>query len=230
MGESQITRARTCVYARDCRFHSPETPARRRRPTLDTSETYKLDQRICRTVTALAWKVARSLGCRAASEFHDIQQELWLDYLARVAKYDCSKSSPYTFANLVMKNRAAELSVTLQSLNHLTVLSEKSEVDSGTSKVLGADSAALRRIGELELSSDVRTAMRRLPPDLAEVAHTLMECDSITEAALKLQVSRSTVYRRLAAMKKIFAAAGLSTHVLPSRVSGNNGAARRGRQ
>ncbi len=69
-----------------------------------------------------------------------------------------------------------------------------------------------------DLRIDVHRVILRLPEELAEVATLLMTLNG-TEAATRLGISRSTLYRRLMGIRSVFAAAGLDHYLCQPGIS-----------
>jgi hypothetical protein len=69
-----------------------------------------------------------------------------------------------------------------------------------------------------ELRADVDTAISLLTPELALVA-TLLKSVGAVEASRRLNLSRASLYRRIAIIRRVFEVAGLNRYLGPVRAN-----------
>ena len=190
-----------------------------------------IDQNVLRVVHYKAAQLVGTYGF-SRSDGEDLQQELLADYFVRLRKFDPAKSSCRTFLRRVIQHRVATLlEAQRAACRDYRLLCNSpdcsAEFVGGESVPLGeivsADDCE-RRIGRTTLSSrdreelriDVDNAISLLPAELANVA-VLLKSLSTVEVGRQLSLSRSTLYRRLARIRAVFAAAGLRDYLRCSR-------------
>lgn len=174
-------------------------------------------------------------GLRAAGyERADVEQELALGCLQRFRRYDPRRSSPKTFINVVGRSRVASIvekaraqkrdyRVCQASLNDI-VLTSMGQVERIETVSTDTYEARLGRQSQpaeelLNLHIDVERAVARLVPELRVLAEALMVEESADAVARKLRLGRSTVYRRLGALRDNLQAAGLGRYVDSNTIS-----------
>lgn len=159
----------------------------------------------------------------------DLAQEFRLDLLTRLPKFDRTKASLNTFASRVVDNRAATL-IRHRSQQCRDYRKEAGSLDdplddgegsrATTGEGLSQDESAyfvgrLRdpEVNSLDLTIDVRLAIRDLPRELADLA-TRLATKPIAEVARELNVPRSTLYdARIARIRRLFEDRGLQEHL-----------------
>jgi DNA-directed RNA polymerase specialized sigma24 family protein len=168
-----------------------------------------LDEATRALIRAKARQIASRSPGRSA-EVGELEQDLALEVLGRLGRFDAEKAELARFVRLLLAHAVA------------TVLRDRRR----RSRRAPAPLAALVRQGgpsaepaeedpaeEVALALDVAGVLAALPPRLRRVAEAL-KTDSVTAAARRLRVSRAAVYRRLAELRRAFAAAGLG-EILP---------------
>ena len=172
-------------------------------------------------------------------DVEDIKQELLLDILERLPKFDPEKSSYNTFIDLVIRNKVQNLisarnwkrrdwrreSASLQDIiiNNEGEPTERGEAfsEDDVKQRLGKSSPASREM--VELGVDVDDVLSRLPAHLRILCETLREA-SISEVARKLGIPRTTVHERIRKLRRIFEDAGLKIYLPAARhFSGRSG-------
>ena len=172
-------------------------------------------------------KKSRILSCYPGfhkREREDLEQDLLLDLLQRLEKFDPSRSPKDAFCFLVVKRRFATL---LQqrnakkrgrgyrhvSLNHSLRHDDDMRGDLGETidqenyfrRTRGVYSATEER---QDLQIDVRRAMQLLPPDLLHIAKLLQRMGP-TKIEETTGIARATVYEARSRIRGIFEDAGL---------------------
>ena len=180
--------------------------------------------RISRNITIRAERLARS-GSVPGMDAEDIKQDLRLHLYRRGDKFDPSRSQYDTFADRVLANRIATLAAPTERLR-----SERAWVDFDTPSEGRGDDEILPLADTLPESAMPHAAVARAPdeafgmvrdvqrllaglnPTCRAVALALIDM-SPTEAAEALGVHRSTVYARLAAIRKAADALDLAAYL-----------------
>jgi hypothetical protein len=192
------------------------------------------DQAIHSAIRVKAAQLAGSYGF-AADECADLQQDLWLDCVVRHRRFDPALSTEGTFVKFVINNRIASLIATRQagcrdhrrcrhSLDDFSGKEGTARIGDGIAadeRDFWTEGAKLPWPEHLELRIDVDSAIRLLPPDLAMIAR-MIGSSSIVEISRHLAIPRATLYRRIAAIREIFASVGLDRYVRKIR-NGTNG-------
>jgi RNA polymerase sigma-70 factor (ECF subfamily) len=189
---------------------------------METPDQTALDPAIFKMVSIKAAGLAGRYGF-SHSDRDDIRQELLLDCFVRLRRFDPAKSGRGTFVHRVATHRIATLLEAQRaecrdyrrcrdSLNDRVrfadepiELGETISVDDREARIARSVLSPLERT---ELQIDVARVISRLPAELTAVA-VLLQSVSVVEAAQRLRVSRSTLCRRVASIRGVFAAAGL---------------------
>ena len=159
----------------------------------------------------------------------DLQQDLWLDAFVRSRKFDPTRASRRTFVNRIVANRAATLieARTAGCRDYRACTRSLDEPAGQDGTTLFGDSLCtddyesrmgrnpISSVHHSELRADVERVIALLPQHLADVARLLMS-KTVVQAARQLKVSRSGLYRRLAEIREVFAAAGLDSYLRSS--------------
>jgi RNA polymerase sigma-70 factor, ECF subfamily len=149
----------------------------------------------------------------------DIQQELVLDYLRRLPRFESHRGSRTAFAQLTIRNRistlVAERSASSRGYRacHLPLdelpaatfpcprQAQVALIDPKTG--IAPDARLVQRL-------DVKRAMKHLTVPLKRICILLMICDKASEVADMAGISRATLYRRILLIRAAFVQAGLS--------------------
>jgi len=176
-----------------------------------------------RTIRIRADRLARS-GAVPGMDADDIAQDLSLDLLERGRRFDPGRASFPTFVDRVTAHRVASLAAPTARLRaERAMLDLDAPLDGdgqGSTETLGdrlAETAALDgarpdTTAAHELREDVNRLLRALPPALRAVAEALREM-SVAEAARALNLHRSTIYARIAAIRAIAVELGLQHYL-----------------
>ena len=170
---------------------------------------------------------ARSLAPRlrdAAVDVEDITQDLTIELLSRLPRFNPKRSSIHTFATRIIGNAAGRiLSGTLAgkrgggvkplSLNYVVTTGGGVPAELGDTisedDYFSRTDRATRPFWELcDLRLDLQRGMATLPPSLKDLCGRLME-ETPTEVAHSEGVSRETIYRRIRAVRAAFEEQGL---------------------
>jgi RNA polymerase sigma factor (sigma-70 family) len=146
------------------------------------------------------------------NEMDDARQDLLLDYLRRLPKFDGGRGDRDAFVRGVMRNHATVLAKRRHRIARREVLAddlprtdERSESD--LSEIL--DGLHQHEIEPaLQISIDVKRVLDGLPDRLHRLARLLSEL-SVLEACLAIGKSRSTVYQMMRQIRAAFIHAGL---------------------
>jgi RNA polymerase sigma-70 factor (ECF subfamily) len=166
-------------------------------------------------------------------DYEDLQQEMTLDLLRRLGKYDPEKSALTTFVAQVVDRRISTL------IRHRKqekrdyrrqACSLNAPVENGPGEALGMDEIlsqddfdrqvgrhADRRSDRLDLSLDFSRAMAELPDDLRQLAVRL-QTQTMAEIARELGVPRTRLYDKgITRLRKLFEDKGLREYLGSSR-------------
>jgi len=153
---------------------------------------------------------ARLLGF-PPDDVEDARQDLLLDYLRRLPKYDRTRGDQEGFVRGVMRNHAAVLAV--RRRRHVGREIAAGDLSSESTHPTWTGSIApCFQIGEaidsLDLRSDIRRVLATLPPSHRVLAMLLGEmCPS--EVCVRIRRSRSRVYQMIRQIRFVFVQAGL---------------------
>ncbi|NQT19507.1 MAG: RNA polymerase subunit sigma-24 [Planctomycetes bacterium] len=174
---------------------------------------------------------ARQLAGKAGftrSDTEDIEQELAVDLLERLPKFDSAKATKNTFSACVIERKISNLirHRTQQmrdrrresfSLNDLIKDDNGAAVERGLTidhEDAGFRRGTRRRTREEEehLRLDVSLVISALPSDLGKLAE-LLKTHTITQAAEKLGVPRTTLYGAVERLRLLFEQACLGDYL-----------------
>jgi RNA polymerase sigma-70 factor (ECF subfamily) len=163
------------------------------------------------------------------SDREDLEQEMMLDLLVRLPKFDPSKAASTTFVAMVVDRKISKIirHRTQEKRDYRRIVSScndpiedrdgttiereqtisKDEIDLQTGK------HARPEAERIDMRLDVSFAISELPPELQALARRLMD-QSIAEAARELGVPRSTLYETgIARLRNFFEDRGLSEYL-----------------
>jgi RNA polymerase sigma factor (sigma-70 family) len=163
------------------------------------------------------------------ADYADLEQDLTLDLLVRLSKFDPSKAGLKTFVARVVDHKIANLTRHRRQqrrdyCREVCSLDDPIEDAEGGSITRGEsvskDEHDLRwgkhsrsEIDRIEMRLDISLAVSELPADLKLIAQHLMT-SSITETARKLGVPRGTLYQTgIARLRKFFHDRGLAEYL-----------------
>ncbi len=161
-------------------------------------------------------------------DVEDLEQEMTLDLLLRLPKFDPNKAAHTTFVARVIERKISKLirDRKREKRDHRRASGSLNEPivdgESGTTErvhTISQDVVDVRhrrrdrtREEEAKLRFDVSLVLRELPEDLQAVASQLMG-ETITEAAKSLGVPRSTLYGAIDRLRSVFRKAGLQHYL-----------------
>ena len=179
--------------------------------------------RVSRNISIRAARLARCGGV-PGMEAEDIEQELKLDLIRRAPNYDPAKASFETFADRVVANRISSLAAATQASRaerSMQSLNGPAGDDGGDSGLTLADvlseASALHpsdefvRIHGPGLRGDIGKLLAALCPSSRRVAIAVSQL-TVAEAARTLGLHRSSVYERLASIRKTAIDLGLGEY------------------
>jgi RNA polymerase sigma factor (sigma-70 family) len=155
-------------------------------------------------------------------EIEDVEQELMLHVHRRLPRFDAARGSLRTFVDRIARNCAANLLQSLRSERRgsgvevlsLEAIAWQSSDGEGRCSVERASAPELY-VGYapedlLNLRIELWRVFDRLPPALRSCFLGLFD-NTVTDAARRTGVSRSTLYERIAAIRESLRAADLPT-------------------
>ncbi|MFN8179290.1 MAG: RNA polymerase subunit sigma-24 [bacterium] len=182
-----------------------------------------LDDATRRLIRIKAWDLAQDSVFTPADK-RDIEQELTLDLLRRLAKYDARRGTRTAFVRRVVENRvktllehrlaerrdprrlAFSLDDALDPHSEGT-LSREEVLDPGDLDPTWGSPAE-----DHDLRVDLGRAIYQLPLDLARLAMAL-EVESVTQISLRTGIPRGTLYDAIARIQAALKAAGLREYL-----------------
>ena len=160
-----------------------------------------------------------SLGC-TADDRDDLRQDLALDCLRRLPKFDASRGDWRGFVCGVVRNHGCVLALRQIRRREYQPAENNRDLDnSDESSFTNGTEPQVRDFREiLELSLDTQHVIARLPEDLQLVARGLCQ-QPISAICQSTGLSRHKVKLQIGKLRAAFEAAGFSS-VQPSRQSG----------
>ena len=177
-------------------------------------------------------KRARHLVGRAGfgpSDVPDLEQELVMDLLARLPKFQEGRAAREAFIAVAIKHRAATLveAQLAEKRDYRKVsfsLDQESTGKDGKKrdgyerleheKTRNPDDGSRRnprhpdQTEKIALALDLKKVLQKLSPDLRELCDLLLELN-VSEAAQAAGLSRDTLYRRIKTLRETFESEGL---------------------
>jgi len=187
-----------------------------------------------RHIRRRARQLARTEGF-AAQDIEDIRQDLIVDLLERLPKFDPAKATCNTFVARIIERKVAKLIRDRNcekrdprreecSLNECIDDGEGGSVEH--IQTIAAEEAD-RRLGRqarsdqetAELALDVEAVLKRLPDNLRRLCE-LLKTGSIADAARAMGVPRTTLHDHVKKLRQVFEAAGLRDYLAGRPSSG----------
>lgn len=179
---------------------------------MGTSKKITLDEYATTLIRVKARQLIGKYGF-TKSDREDIQQDLTLDLLMRLARFDPRKGKPATFVRLVVDRRVASLIRERKSLardyrrtrHSLDELSD--EIGNGNLTEPAVDDRLQR-----DLAIDVAEALGELADDQQSIAMGLRD-DPLAEVAREHRCSREAVRRSAKQIRRHLARRGLDEYI-----------------
>lgn len=165
-----------------------------------------------------------------AYDREDLEQEMMLDLLQRLSKYDPERAQRNTFIARVVDHKVATIiearTARVRDYRRRCSLDdcfEYSEYEDNfcieRMEIIDQDDY-LMRTGKVsrppselrDLSLDVRQAIEKLPPELRELCRRL-DTDTVTEISRDTGIPRGTIYESIKKLRAIFEDAGLRDYL-----------------
>jgi RNA polymerase sigma factor (sigma-70 family) len=134
----------------------------------------------------------------------DLVQELFLDYLGRVRKYDPTQSRIRSFVSRIIRHHVHEM-IRARLADRVWMNSVPLDQPGEPEQVFGLSEEDHPR---RDLRIEVEATLGDLPPQLARVAR-LLQHHSISETSRILGVSRARVYQWIAQLREAFRSRGI---------------------
>lgn len=162
------------------------------------------------------------------SDREDLEQEMVLDLLRRLPKFDPKRAGRNTFIARIVEHKVATI-IEAQKAGMRDYrlcscsLNDRLEDEEGRSieRMETIDQEDyLRRTGKLShpmselrnLSIDLRSAVQTLPPELRELCKRL-QTESVTEISRDTGIPRGTIYESIKKLRAVFEDAGLKDYL-----------------
>lgn len=150
----------------------------------------------------------------------DLVQEVALHLLQRTSDFNPSIGAWSTFVKCVVRSKLASIrrnaisgmqskhgrtkSLNLKACDQDGRPAELGDLVQEGSSPVCKSRRSRSDICSSDMTCDVKVALQKLAPDLRSLCQALMEDSNISEASDSLQVSRSTVYRRIVTIRETF--------------------------
>lgn len=186
-----------------------------------------IDEYVVKVVRLTAHALVRRGGFREEDR-EDLEQELMLDVLHRLPRFDAERAAYRTFVTRVVTHRAARLVMANRSGNAAGRRAARSlhddveDADGGNVEMWETldEDAGRRGLGctaehadeTRDLRLDVAAAAATLPSELREICAWLLH-HSVTDTAHGTGLPRVTLWRRMQPIRAHFAAAGLDVYM-----------------
>jgi len=170
------------------------------RHAIPLSET---DQYALVNIRALARRMIGSFGF-AFQDREDLIQELFLDYLGRVRRYDPTQSQIRSFVSRIIRHHVHEM-IRARLADRVWMNTVPLDEPGETEELFALSSEDYPR---RDLRIEVEATLGDLPPHLARVAR-LLQHHSISETSRILGVSRARVYEWTAQLREAFRSRGI---------------------
>jgi len=161
----------------------------------------------------------------------DLEQELMLDLLRRLPRFDPARATLRTFVSRVVRHRGAQIIAatwSAKSNGRRAAVSLHDLVEDGTGESVERwetlDEETGRRrsggVGDAEVARDIRIdldgVLGDLPPEERDLCDWLLH-HSVTEAARSKDTSRASIWRRMQPVRARFATAGVDAYLPEGR-------------
>ena len=182
-----------------------------------------IDQYAVRTIRHKAKRLVGQAGF-TESDRQDLEQEMIMDLLHRLPKYDPNLSQRNTFIARVVEHKAYTIMETRKAglrdyrLCNCSLNDQMEDEEGGSVERMETidQEDYLRRTGRLSrplseirnLALDIRKALDSLPPELRELCHRL-QTDTVLEISREKGIPRGRIYEFLKELREIFEDAGL---------------------
>lgn len=174
-----------------------------------------IDPATARRIRAKSRQIVRRAGL-SRSDREDVAQALAARLLAPLRAFDPAKLPREAYVRMVLRRATASVLGYLRAAKRAgpAVVSLEAFLRQDADDPLEPADRPGRRSAEeaADLARDVADLLAALPPDLRELAEQLKE-RSMAGAARDRDVSRITVYARLAELRSRFARAGLNDYL-----------------
>jgi DNA-directed RNA polymerase specialized sigma24 family protein len=183
-------------------------------------------------ISAIRWETRRAATRlrRFGYDREDLNQELAFHWFQQRRLHDSRRGSPQTFAAQVCRRKAISILETAMTAKRgggsVYSFSELATVDNDCwpieqPKKISADMQEMRLRGRVRSASeladlllDLKRVVDGLPADLFTMVQMLMDGESPVGIARRLKISRSSVYRRIERLRRVFRHAGLDRYLL----------------
>jgi RNA polymerase sigma-70 factor (ECF subfamily) len=187
-----------------------------------------IDEYAIRLIRKKAGQLVGKVGFTEADR-EDLEQELIIDLLQRLSKFNPNRANRKTFITRVVTNRVATL-IELQktdrrnyrlysdSLNDYIDIGGgdlvEREVTIASDEYLQNTGRCSRPLRELEeLSLDIERIIAKLPPKTRNLCERLKREKTISDVAREMGITRETVYQSIKELRKSFEKSGVKKYL-----------------
>jgi DNA-directed RNA polymerase specialized sigma24 family protein len=170
--------------------------------------------------TALRASLLQTSFGFAADDWDDLRQDLALDCLRRLSRFDAERGNWKGFVHGVVRNHACVLASKQVRRPELQCLAEDGDADGDFGEIVSRCDAHFLTVDDLcpalELSLDMRRVLDGLPEELRSVAQHLAEMP-IYAVRQATGLSLAALNRKIARIRAAFVAAGLRPNRWPAK-------------
>ena len=184
--------------------------------TSGPANVMSIDDYALRHIRHRARQLARTEGF-TAQDIEDIQQDLIMDLLERLSKFDATKATCNMFVTSIIDRKVAAF---IRDRN-CKKRNPRREECSLNECIDDGEGGSIERIQTIaansnqettDLALDVEAVINRLSDDLRRLCE-LLKTNSITDTARAMGVPRTTLYTYIRQLRKVFKAAGLQNYL-----------------
>jgi RNA polymerase sigma factor (sigma-70 family) len=168
---------------------------------------FNLDEATQQFIRRKARQIAWQAGANPR-DADDLEQEITVHVWKRLGKFDPSKAEEACFTRMLVKHATATVLRDRKRRMKQAIPTLTLALRAGETLDEPVDARSLGAAEKTALSFDVSALMDSLPPKLRQLAEQLTS-HSLAAAARELGISRATAYTRRAALRQVFADAGL---------------------
>lgn len=201
---------------------------------MNSKNTYReFDEYAANLIKHKARKMVGTAGY-TSDDLHDIEQDLMLDLLQRIKKYNPAIAKMTTFMSRIVDNKANTLyesrnaarrnwKLCQTSLND-PIPSNDSDIGERIDLVTSPreEDESMSPIEIHDRHMDLAKALSSLPEDLQDLCQRLKYL-SITEAAQELGIPRTSLYTKLKQLRQHFSDSHLEDYLQPRHLPENSG-------
>lgn len=167
---------------------------------------HSVTSRICYRAKRLRMKFGLS-----AEDEKDLRQDLWVSIVRAVSYYDPSRTPMQRYVTMVLntryKHHVRQFMIATE-VSPIRVISIESEIQMVALSI--TDESATTTLERSDLAHDVELILQSLSLEEQQICQAVMECHNPHEAAKRLGIIPSVIYRLLKRLRRIFSSKGVN--------------------